>query len=340
MSTHTGSDTTTQGTRLGHPTGWRDTLTAWLRHTPPAAPPAGSGIAAATTASVEVTPRHVRVGDGYAATLIVTGYPAEVGPAWLEPLLSWPGRLDLALHIDPIPNPVAAARLRAQRARLESTRRADTAKGRLGDPAVDAAADDAADLAERLARGAAKLFKVGLYLTVHARTREQLAEACEQVKAAAASTLLDVQPATWRHLHGWTTTLPLAHDGLGMRRTMDTAALAAAFPLASPDLPAPLPGETPATGGVLYGVNPDSRGVIWWDRFGCDNYNRRRIPAPRPRRRRDRRPPRRRRGARQPARPAGRRHPPRRAHPTRPVPPHPHLRTPRVRRRRARDATR
>ncbi|MGC9668469.1 VirB4 family type IV secretion system protein [Planosporangium sp. 12N6] len=233
-----------------------------------------TGLAATVApASVEVTPRFLRVGDGYAATLVVTGYPAEVGPAWLEPLLSWPGRLDLALHIDPIPAPVAASRLRNQRARFESSRRADAAKGKLADPYVEAAADDAADLAERLARGAAKLFRVGLYLTVHARTEAELLEACAQVKAAAASTLIEVQPATWRHLPGWTTTLPLATDSLQMRRTMDTQALAAAFPLASADLPAPLPGDPPAAGGVLYGVNPDSQGIVWWDRWTQENYN-------------------------------------------------------------------
>lgn len=224
-------------------------------------------------ASVEVTPRFLRVGDGYAATLVVTGYPAEVGPAWLEPLLSWPGRLDLALHIDPLPAPIAAARLRDQRARFESSRRADAERGKLADPMVEAAADDAADLAARLARGAAKLFRVGLYLTVHARTETELLEACAQVKAAAASTLIEVQPATWRHLAGWTTTLPLATDSLQMRRTMDTAALAAAFPLASADLPAPLPGDPPAEGGVLYGVNPDSQGIVWWDRWAQENHN-------------------------------------------------------------------
>jgi type IV secretory pathway VirB4 component len=236
------------------------------------APPAALA-AAVAPASVEVTPRFLRVGDGYAATLVVTGYPAEVGPAWLEPLLSWPGRLDLALHIDPIPAPVAASRLRNQRARFESSRRADEQKGKLADPYVEAAADDAADLAERLARGAAKLFRVGLYLTVHARSEAELLEACAQVKAAAASTLIEVQPATWRHLPGWTTTLPLATDSLQMRRTMDTQALAAAFPLASADLPAPLPGDPPTSGGVLYGVNPDSQGIVWWDRWSCENYN-------------------------------------------------------------------
>ncbi|HEX8632272.1 MAG TPA: DUF87 domain-containing protein [Catenuloplanes sp.] len=233
-----------------------------------------TGLAATVApASVEVTPRMLRVGDGYAATLVVTGYPAEVGPAWLEPLLSWPGRLDLALHIDPLPAPIAATRLRNQRARFESSRRADGERGKLTDPYVEAAADDAADLAERLARGAAKLFRVGLYLTVHARTETELLEACAQVKAAAASTLIEVQPATWRHLAGWTTTLPLATDSLQMLRTMDTQALAAAFPLASADLPAPLPGDPPVDGGILYGTNPVSNGVIWWDRWAQENYN-------------------------------------------------------------------
>ncbi|ADL45362.1 VirB4 family type IV secretion system protein [Micromonospora aurantiaca (nom. illeg.)] len=240
---------------------------------PSASPPSAGLAAAVAPASVEVTPRFLRVGDGYAATLVVTGYPAEVGPAWLEPLLSWPGRLDLALHIDPIPAPVAASRLRNQRARFESSRRADAEKGKLADPSVEAAADDAADLAERLARGAAKLFRVGLYLTVHARTEAELLDACAQVKAAAASTLIEVQPATWRHLPGWTTTLPLATDSLQMRRTMDTQALAAAFPLASADLPAPLPGDPATTGGVLYGVNPDSQGIVWWDRWAQENHN-------------------------------------------------------------------
>lgn len=232
------------------------------------------GLASAVApASVEVTPRWLRVGDGYTATLVVTGYPAEVGPAWLEPLLSYPGRVDVTLHIDPLPAPTAAARLRRQRARLESSRRSDAERGKLIDPYTEAAATDATDLADRLARGAAKLFRVGLYVTVHARNEEELLQACARVKAAAASTLLEVQPVTWRQLAGWTTSLPLASDGLRMPRTMDTAALAAAFPLASPDLPAPLPGEPAATGGVLYGTNPAGNGVVWWDRFAQDNYN-------------------------------------------------------------------
>ena len=109
-------------------------------------------------AALSITPAHVRVGDGYAATFVVCGYPAEVGPAWLDPLLSYPGRVDVAVHLTPVAAQLAAPMLKRQRARLESSRRLDADSGRLGDPMTDAAAADAADLAERVARGAAKLF--------------------------------------------------------------------------------------------------------------------------------------------------------------------------------------
>ena len=89
----------------------------------------------------------------------MVGYPAQVSAGWLEPLTAWPGRLDVTVHIDPVPAPVAAARLRRQLARLESARRATAGAGRLADPAVDAAAADAEDLAGGLARGEGRLFQ-------------------------------------------------------------------------------------------------------------------------------------------------------------------------------------
>jgi type IV secretory pathway VirB4 component len=224
-------------------------------------------------AGLQVTPNHVRLGDGYAATFAVCGYPAAVGPAWLDPLLSYPGRVNVALHVDPVPGVIAAGMLKKQRARLESTRRLDAEGGKLGDPAVDAAATDAADLAERVARGAAKLFRTGIYLPVHARSLNELADACAGVRSAAASVLLDLQPATFRHHLGYTTTLPIGVDALGMTRILDTDALAAAFPLAGADLPAPAPGQLPGADAVLYGVNTTSAGVLLWNRWAQDNHN-------------------------------------------------------------------
>lgn len=224
-------------------------------------------------ATVETLPRALRVGDTWTATYMLVGYPDMLPAGWLESLLSWPGRLDLALHIDPIPPDAAAALLRRQRARLESARNADADTGRLADPAVHAAADDAADLATGVARGATRLYTVGTYLTVHARTQTELADATSQIRAAAAGMLLDLQPATWRHLDGWRTTLPLGVDQLRHTRPLDTDALAMSLPHSSTDLPQPPPGPTRSDTGVLYGMNTATGGIVWWDRWTQDNHN-------------------------------------------------------------------
>jgi type IV secretory pathway VirB4 component len=238
-------------------------MTRPRRRRPPAQPPGPFGPDA-----VEVRPRSLRVGDGVCATFAVTGYPAEVPLGWLEPLIADPGRLDVSLHIEPIPAQVAATRLRRQLARLESSSRAGQARGRLADFEAEAAADDATELAARLARGQSKLFRAGLYITIHAPDDEELQAEAERIRAVAASMLLDAKPASWRSLQGWITTLPFATDLLRLRRTMDTSALAASFPFTSPDLSA---ADSPTA--VLYGQNTASASLVTWDRWALDNYN-------------------------------------------------------------------
>jgi type IV secretory pathway VirB4 component len=223
--------------------------------------------------SVQVAPRHLRIGEMFAASFAVTGFPAEVGPGWLEPLLTYPGRLDVSLHIEPIETQVAADRLRRQRARFESGRRSDFEKGRLADPYAEAAAEDATELAYRLARGEGRLFRVGLYLTVYAGSERALAEQTSAVRSLASGLLLQMQPTSFRALAGWTSCLPLGVDAVGLRRTFDTASLASAFPFTSPDLSPSDPTQTAAPDGILYGVNAASSGLVIYDRWAQDNYN-------------------------------------------------------------------
>ena len=233
----------------------------WPRRPPPA-PPAGL----LGPDALEVGARSLRAGGTLCATLAVTGYPREVGPGWLEPLLGWPGPADVAVHIEPIPAQVAAERLRRQLARLESSRRLDADRGRLADPEVEVAADDARDLAARLARGEGRLFRVGLYVTVRAADEHELAEETGRLRALLGSLLLDAHPASYRTVQGWLATLPLGLDRLRMRRTFDTDALATSFPFASAELP-------PSPDGVLYGRSAHGPGLVIWDRFAQPNYN-------------------------------------------------------------------
>jgi hypothetical protein len=85
----------------------------------PTAPPPPAGLPGPD--GLEVGARALRAGSTLCRTFAVVGYPTEVGPGWLEPLLGHPGPIDVAVHVEPVPPQVAAERLRRQLARLESS---------------------------------------------------------------------------------------------------------------------------------------------------------------------------------------------------------------------------
>jgi len=232
-----------------------------LRRNRPSAPPAGLLGPEAT----EVFPRRIRAGGTWCETFAVIGYPSEVSPGWLSPLFAYPGPVDVALHVEPVRNDEAARHLRRQLARFESTRRIEAKRERLEDPQTEMAAQDAAELSRALARGDGRLFRVGLYVTVRAPTEDALEREAHRVRSLCASLLLDTRRVTFRALQGWITTLPLGIDALGLRRTFDTKALAAAFPFASAELE--------SSGGIFLGRNATTGGLVFMDRFAQENHN-------------------------------------------------------------------
>lgn len=215
--------------------------------------------------SIEIQPKRLRIGDEWCESFAVTGFPREVGPGWLAPLLSYCGRMDVALHIEPMRNDVAAGHLRRQIARLESTRRIEASRSQLPDPEIEVAAADAIDLAAGIARGDGRLFKLGLYFTVKASTPETLEAEVHKVRALAASLLMDPRPVTFRAFDGWLTTLPIGIDAIGLRRTFDTKALSSCFPFASAELS--------SQDGIFYGKNVSTGSLVFCDRFALENHN-------------------------------------------------------------------
>ncbi|MGF6886303.1 hypothetical protein ABIA39_000270 [Nocardia sp. GAS34] len=221
--------------------------------------------------SLTISTRHLQVGSDFVATIAVTGYPREVTPGWLTPLTGFSGRVDIAMHIEPVDPHLAATRLRRQIARLESSLASAAAHNRVGDPAVEVAAEDAAALSAQLARGESRLFRAGLYLTVHADSERELTGQVSALRTLAASMLIETCPLSYRAVEGWTATLPLGIDPVRVHRTFDTHALAAAVPFASAQLPPPDPiSTTPA--GVLYGRD-GAAGLLFHDRFGAPMHN-------------------------------------------------------------------
>lgn len=214
---------------------------------------------------LQVHADRLQVGERWQRSFAVAGYPREVGYGWLARLLHALPELDVSLHVEPFPIELAAQRLQKQRARFESTRRLEQERGSLADLGIAAAAEDAHQLANRLARGESRLYRAGLYLTITADDEDQLRHASDRVRGLCASQLLSCIPTSFRAVDGWLAGLPLGLDQLRLRRTFDTQALAASFPFAA--------GEPPLEDdGCFYGL-ADSGAPVIYDRFARDNYN-------------------------------------------------------------------
>jgi type IV secretory pathway VirB4 component len=214
---------------------------------------------------IRVSANDIELPHGFVRTVAVIGYPREVTPTWLEPLYSHPATMDVSIHLEPIPAVIAAERLQKQRARLESSRHIGANRGQLLDPALIAAADDAERLAHELARGTEKLFRVGLYVSVRAQTREELDIVANDINGLLASLLLRSVKTTFRALSGWITTSPFGLDQLLLRHSMDTSAVATTFPFAAADLSQQI--------GSFYGIATTTKCLVFWDRFSQSNYN-------------------------------------------------------------------
>src|ERR1700691_4679712 len=129
---------------------------------PQADTPSGAGLLGPRV--LEVRTDRVRAGERWQQTFAVTGYPREVSYGWLAPLLRAAPNIEVSLHVEPFPAELAQQRLTKQRARLESSRRVEQERGSLANFTVAAAAEDAHELANLLARGESRLLRSALYL--------------------------------------------------------------------------------------------------------------------------------------------------------------------------------
>ncbi|MGH3857931.1 MAG: conjugal transfer protein TraC, partial [Pseudonocardiaceae bacterium] len=49
--------------------------------------------------SLSIGARHLEVGTEWVASFAVVGFPREVNAGWLAPLLTYPARLDVSVHV-------------------------------------------------------------------------------------------------------------------------------------------------------------------------------------------------------------------------------------------------
>lgn len=215
--------------------------------------------------SVEVDFKHIRVGDAFYRTFIVVDYPREVSPSWLSVLIDYKETMNISMFVYPVESKDILSNLRRKIAEMEATLESDMKAGIEPDPKVRAALEDAVALREELARGLERFFQFGLYITLSAKSLEELDRKTNELTSLLASNLLVIKPATLQMEDGFKTTLPIGQDKLFVTRNMDTTSVASTFPFTSYEISHP--------NGIFYGVNTLNNSLVIVDRFSFENAN-------------------------------------------------------------------
>jgi type IV secretory pathway VirB4 component len=214
---------------------------------------------------VEVDFDNIKVNNTYYRTLFVIGYPRYVSSNWLHPLVSFDHSLILSMFVYPQESGAILKDLRQKIAEMEATINSDLKRGKAVDPSVQVSLDDALALQAELAKGAEKFFQYGLYVTISAKSVEELDQITKEVESSLGALLIISKHATLQMEDGFKSTLPIFRDKLNIIRNMDTTSLASTFPFSTASLT--------ANKGVLYGINEHDGSLVVFDRFSLENAN-------------------------------------------------------------------
>ena len=214
---------------------------------------------------VEVDFTKLRIDDVFYRTLFVVGYPRFVGPSWLGSLITFDHPLYISMFIYPTESKEILSELKHKIAEMQATIESDIKAGKVVDPSVQVALDDALTLQAELAKGSERFFQFGLYITIPASTEKELDNVTKQVESELSSLMIISRRAILQMEDGFRSTLPMFSDKLGVWRNMDTTSLSLTFPFVTASLT--------STEGILYGLNQYDGSLIIFDRFKLENAN-------------------------------------------------------------------
>src|SRR3954465_5417711 len=117
--------------------------------------------------SVEFSGTYFQLGTRYARTYYVYGYPRQIYTGWLSGLVNLDEVIDMSIYIYPVESQVVLENLRKKVTQLEAGLQIDAEKGRVRDPAKQAAILDAEEMRDKLQVGEEQSLRFGLYFTVY-----------------------------------------------------------------------------------------------------------------------------------------------------------------------------
>ena len=215
--------------------------------------------------SLQFESSYFQLGTRFARTYYVYGYPRQLYTGWLSGMVNLDEVIDLSMIVQPVDSQVVLNNLRKKVSQLEAGIQINSEKGRVRDPGMQAAVQDAEELRDKLQVGEERFFRFGLYFTIYGNSMEELEFISHKVESLLGQQLVYSKPASSQQEQGLSSTIPQFMDQLQIYRNMNTGAISTTFPFTSADLT--------QENGILYGINMHNSGLVIFDRFSLENGN-------------------------------------------------------------------
>ena len=209
--------------------------------------------------SIELSSNYFRIGTRLARSYYVYGYPRQIYTGWLSSLVNIDEVIDISIYIYPVASQVVMQNLRKKVTQLEAGIQIDSEKGRVRDPAKQAAIQDAEEMRDKLQVGEERFFRFGLYFNIYASSMDELEFISHKVESMLGQQLIYSKPGSSQQEQGLNTVVPQFVDEMQIRRNMNTGAISTSFPFTSANLS--------QDNGILYGINMHNSGLVIFDRF-------------------------------------------------------------------------
>lgn len=210
--------------------------------------------------------------DTYYQTLVLRDLPAWLSDRLVKELSELTCELALSVHFRPLDHSEGLDLVKRQIAEMEMQRSNELRKARKqgnGEESIPhelvASRQEAMELREQLESSNEKLFSTTIVVGVAGRTREELNEAVEQVRAVGRKQSCGFETLKWMQEDGLNAVLPLGGCRLPVFRTLTTATVAVMVPFTTQELLQP--------GGRFYGANAISKNLVVGSRTATMNGN-------------------------------------------------------------------
>ncbi len=215
--------------------------------------------------SMEINTDFMRLGDKYARTIFIVGYPRYISVGWFAPIINLNSTFDIAMFFYPVKSAIVLDQLKKKVGTLEAQIIGDAEKGAARDPLRETALRDVEALRDALTQGIEKFFQFALYVTLYSDSKQELDSLSEEVENIFGSRLIYSKRGYYQSEQGFNSTLPLCNDELFIVYNMNSSPVASSFPFISSELT--------SDNGILYGINRHNNSLILFDRFSLQNAN-------------------------------------------------------------------